>query len=193
MKNYIKYILIAISLIAVIALAVFGYNYLSSRYQPEDSGKENSTTLIESEGDNIAIEQAPDFTVTDMDGNKVKLSDYFGKPIVINFWATWCGPCKSELPAFNKLYGENKNDVVFLMVNLTDGYRDTVKSVNKFVADNNYSFPVYFDTEYSASDAFGVSGIPMTVFIDKSGALYDSHVGMISESALEDYLIKLTN
>lgn len=193
MKNYIKYILIAISLIAVIALAVFGYNYLSSRYQPEEQSGTNSDTSVESGNSKESINQALDFTVTDMDGNNVKLSDYFGNPIVINFWATWCGPCKSELPVFNKLYSENKDEVVFLMVNLTDGYRDTTKSVNKFVSDNNYSFPVYFDTEYSASDAFDVSGIPMTVFIDENGALYDSHIGMINESALEDYLIKLTN
>ncbi|NMP37200.1 MAG: TlpA family protein disulfide reductase [Clostridiales bacterium] len=191
MKNYIKYILIAISLIAVVAFALFGYNYLSSRYQPEEPNRINPDTPVESGNSKGSINQATDFTVIDMDGNNVKLSDYFGKPIVINFWATWCGPCKSELPTFDKLYSENKDDVVFLMVNLTDGYRDTTKSVKEFFSDNGYAFPVYFDTEYSAANAYRVSSIPMTVFIDKSGAVAASHVGVMSETALDGYLSEL--
>lgn len=170
---------------------MFGYNYLSSRYQPEEPNRINSDTAVESGNSKENINQAPDFTVTDMDGNNVKLSDYFGKPIVINFWATWCGPCKSELPAFDKLHSENKGEIVFLMVNLTDGYRDTTKSVKKFVSDNGYDFPVYFDTEYSAANAYRVSSIPMTVFIDKSGAVADSHIRMMSETALDGYISDL--
>ena len=77
------------------------------------------------------------------------------------------------------------------MVNLTDGYRDTTKSVKKFVSDNGYDFPVYFDTEYSAANAYRVSSIPMTVFIDKSGAVADSHIRMMSETALDGYISDL--
>ena len=69
---------------------------------------------------------APDFPVLDADGNTVRLSDMFGKPVVINFWATWCPPCKRELPDFDRLCREYGDRVVFMMVNLTDGRRDTV-------------------------------------------------------------------
>ena len=87
---------------------------------------------------------AVDFTVTDREGNTVKLSEFFGKPIIINFWATWCGPCKSELPVFDEAYRKYGEGVTFLMVNLTDGYRDTVEAVKAFIEDNDYTFPRIF-------------------------------------------------
>lgn len=120
--------------------------------------------------------------------NKVKLSDYFSKPIIINFWASWCGPCKSELPAFNSLYEEYKDDVVFLMINLIDGQRDTVNSIKKFVYDNSYSFPVYYDIEYDTSNTYSVRSIPKTVFINTDGSLYDMRIGAMSEVVLENYI-----
>ena len=94
--------------------------------------------------------KAPDFTVINNNGDEVKLSDYIGKLVVVNFWATWCGPCASELPAFDNAYEKYKDEVEFLMVNLTDGYSETVDKVKKYVKDNGYTFPVYYDTKYSA-------------------------------------------
>lgn len=135
---------------------------------------------------------APDFTVLDTDGNQVKLSDFFGQPIVLNFWATWCPPCKAELPDFEKACAEN-DDVVFLMVNLTDGSRDTVDVVNAFISQNGYTFPVYYDTSYSAANAYGVSSIPVTYFIDRSGNVAVSHLGMISSQALADGMEKINH
>lgn len=88
---------------------------------------------------------APDFPVLDADGNTVRLSDMFGKPVVINFWATWCPPCKRELPDFDRLCREYGDRVVFMMVNLTDGRRDTVDGTKKFVSEKGYTFPVYFE------------------------------------------------
>lgn len=81
----------------------------------------------------------------DADGNTVRLSDMFGKPVVINFWATWCPPCKRELPDFDRLCREYGDRVVFMMVNLTDGRRDTVDGTKKFVSEKGYTFPVYFE------------------------------------------------
>ena len=90
---------------------------------------------------------APDFTVLDYDGKEVKLSAFKGKPVVLNFWASWCGPCKSEMPDFNEIYQEYKDQICFMMVNLTDGTQETMEKAKAYVDGQGYSFPVYFDTK----------------------------------------------
>ena len=178
MKNK-TWLIVALVFAAVMLLAAVLYPKLTEKYSagstPDDT---NSDTVI----------QADDFTVYDSEMNGVNLSDYFGKPIIINFWASWCGPCISELPSFNNLYKKYKDDVAFLMINLTDGQRDTVSSIKKFVSDNGYSFPVYYDLEYDASDTYGVYSIPETIFIHADGSLYDIRVGAMNEAVLENYI-----
>ena len=131
---------------------------------------------------------APDFTLLDANGKKIRLSDNFGKPIVINFWATWCPPCKQELPDFEKLHKEYGDRVVFMMVNLTDGYRDTIDGTKRFVSKNGYTFPLYFDTEYSGAVAYNVSSIPQTTFIDANGNVYATRIGAMNEAVLRSYI-----
>ena len=127
--------------------------------------------------------KAPDFTVFDNEGNPVKLSDYLGKPVVLNFWASWCGPCQHEMPAFQQKYLELGSEVQFLMVNLTGG-RETVDSASSFISKNGYTFPVFFDTSYSASNAFSVYSIPATYFIDAEGYIVANAVGAINEDVI---------
>lgn len=131
---------------------------------------------------------APDFTVLDANGKKISLSEKFGKPIIINFWATWCPPCKKELPDFDKLCKEYGDKVVFMMVNLTDGRRDTVEGTKSFVSKNGYTFPVYFDTENNGAAAYNVSSIPQTTFIDANGNIYTTRIGAMNEAALRSYI-----
>lgn len=130
----------------------------------------------------------PDFPVLDADGNTVRLSDMFGKPVVINFWATWCPPWKRELPDFDRLCREYGDRVVFMMVNLTDGRRDTVDGTKKFVSEKGYTFPVYFDTGLSGAKAYSVSSIPQTTFIDANGNVFATRIGAMSEAALRSYI-----
>jgi len=134
---------------------------------------------------------AEDFVVQDYDGKSVALSDYFGKPIIVNFWATWCPPCKAELPDFNNAYQAYGDDLQFMMVNLTDGNRETVKSVKNFVADNHFIFPVYFDTRSEAAYAYNIFSIPTTLFINKDGEIVDTRIGMITEDYLLEQIEKL--
>lgn len=178
MKNKTWFI-VAVVFVAIMISAAMLYPKLTEKYS------DNSTSDYTKSG---TVVQADDFTVYDSQMNRVNLSDYFGKPIIINFWASWCGPCKSELPAFNSLYEKYKDDVVFLMINLTDGESDTESSIKKFVSNNGYSFPVYYDIEYDASDTYGVRSIPETVFINADGSLYDTRVGAMSEAVLENYI-----
>jgi len=127
---------------------------------------------------------APDFTVTDGEGNPVKLSDFRGKPVILNFWASWCPPCKSEMPDFDEAYAEYGEEIHFVMVNLTDGYQETVESAEEFIADSGYSFPVYYDTEMEAAIAYAATSIPVTYLIDRDGNLVGQARGAISGEAL---------
>ncbi len=126
---------------------------------------------------------APNFTVLDYEGNQVKLSDYIGKPIVLNFWATWCGYCKIEMPDFERARLENP-DVIFLMVNATDGVYETVESAKAYIEDNGYGFEVVFDTMKQAQSAYHITGFPTTYFIDEVGNLVVYARGAISYNTL---------
>lgn len=129
---------------------------------------------------------ATNFTVYDSNGNAVSLSDYFGKPIVVNFWASWCGPCKSEMPGFDRMYQQYKGSVSFLMVDMVDGYRETKETGQSYIANNGYSFPVFYDTKQSASYAYSVTSYPTTLFIDANGNIAKIKKGAMSESTLEN-------
>ena len=133
----------------------------------------------------------------DASGNAVSLSDFTGQPVVINFWATWCPPCKQELPEFEAASQElgiadddtdTDGKVRFLMVALTDGQRETKDTVDAYIEENGYTFPVYYYRDYSAVTAYGISSIPMTLFIDADGNLQQYYVGMIDGQMLQDGL-----
>ncbi|MBR2473783.1 MAG: TlpA family protein disulfide reductase [Clostridia bacterium] len=121
---------------------------------------------------------APNFTVLNNEGREVKLSEYVGKPIVLNFWATWCYYCKQEMPDFNEAY-KNYGDVNFVMVNVTDGVHETVSSAKAYVENNGFEFDILFDTEGDAVDAYEVTGYPTTYFIDANGNVVAYATGMI--------------
>jgi len=130
------------------------------------------------------IPPAPDFTVYDIDGNEVHLSDYIGKPIVLNFWASWCGPCQMEMPDFHEKYLELGEDVHFLMINMTTG-RETLESASAFIANKEYSFPVFYDTESNAASTYGVYSLPTTYFIDAEGYAIAQATGAIDAETLQ--------
>ena len=119
--------------------------------------------------ENSQLTAAPDFTVVDWDGEEVSLSDFREKPVVLNFWASWCGPCQIEMPHFQEAYDAYGQDIHFLMVNLTDGSRETLDTAKQFLEDSGYTFPVYFDPAYEGAIAYGVMSIPVTYFIDADG------------------------
>lgn len=129
--------------------------------------------------------QAPDFTVYDIDGNEVRLSDFFGKPIVLNFWASWCGPCKSEMPDFNAKYQELEGTVHFLMINMTDGDRETVETASEFIAREGYVFPVFYDTDSMAAYVYQAYSLPTSYFIDADGHVIAQATGAINAETLQ--------
>ena len=127
---------------------------------------------------------APDFTVYDSDGNEVRLSRFFGKPIVLNFWASWCGPCRSEMPEFNEKYAELGDEVHFVMVNMTTG-RETVETASAFIRESGYEFPVLFDTGSEAAAVYGAYSLPTSFFINADGHVIARAVGAIDGATLQ--------
>lgn len=184
MKNSVKWIIIAVVLVGVIAGASVLYNKFSDDYvitPPVQTTAENTPSEHSKDENDYS---APGFAVQDYNGNQVELSDFKGKPVVINFWATWCFYCKEEMPDFNDAF-KKYPDVEFLMINATDGYRETVDSAKKYIEDENFEFNVYFDTNGEAVKAYYVSGFPATFFIDENGNLVTYANGMLDYDSLE--------
>ena len=155
----------------------------------DSSSEGNGTASGNSTADNVANENtpfmAPDFTVYDRDGNAVRLSDFIGKPVILNFWASWCGPCKSEMPDFEEIYKEYGDNIHFVMVNLTDGGRETMDTATTILDNSGYTFPVYYDKDSDAAYTYQVYGIPVTYFINAKG-----HLIAQGSSALDAETIK---
>ena len=174
-----------IALIAVFALFIAGsvwlYNSLkvNTNALPEVENKQGEVQAGETEKT-----KAPDFTVYDAAGRAAKLSDMRGTPVVLNFWASWCPPCKSEMPDFNAVYQELGGEVQFMMVDLVDGGRETVETGAAFIKEQGYEFPVFFDKDSEAATVYSIRSIPATVFINRDGEIVTGAQGMISEENL---------
>ena len=185
MKNTVKWVIIAVVLVGVIAGASVLYNKFSEDYTIESPVQTTAQSgEQDGQGESEQDFSAPDFTVLDYDGKEVNLSDFKGKPVVINFWATWCYYCKEEMPDFNEAF-KKYPDVEFLMINATDGYQETIESAKKYIEDEGFDFNVYFDTEFEAVNAYYVNGYPATFFIDKDGNLVTYANGMLDYESLE--------
>lgn len=166
----------------------------NNRLMPNDSAQAAieeaaSEEEAEEETDGEAAKEepvmAPDFTVYDEEGNAVKLSDFIGKPVILNFWASWCGPCQMEMPDFNEAYADYGEDLHFLMVNMTDGSQETLETAKAFVKESGYSFPVYYDTDMDAAATYGVISLPTTFFINAEGHAITYANGMIDAEVLK--------
>lgn len=196
MKEKLKLLIGIAAFFLVILASLLLYRYLGKNYTPESSDRLSGTNAASEPSDPSGnspspstsaepeVMKAPDFAVTDREGNTVRFSDLTGKPMVINFWASWCPPCKSEMPEFDKVYRELGEDVTFLMINATDGNRETTESASNYIDGQDYAFPVYFDTSQEASYVYGISSLPTTVFIDGEGNLITGAIGMIDEATL---------
>ena len=174
MKKKSLIILITV-FVLLIAGAGFLYKNLSAgvetnqiQVQPTVAPESSDTQATESENESELL-LAPDFTVYDIDGNPVNLSDFRGKPTIINFWASWCVYCIAEMPEFQAKFEELGDEVNFLMINVTDGQQETVESASQLIEKSGYSFPVYYDTDRIASYTYAAYSLPMTYGINADG------------------------
>lgn len=148
---------------------------------PTETAPEEPTETTETQPTEPSAHIAPDFLLLDMEGNEVTLASFFGKPIILNFWASWCGPCKMEMPEIQKFYEQYGEEIHFLLVSVDESL-DTAKT---FISDSGYTFPVYFDTTSMGGYLYGASSIPLTYFIDAQGNLAAYYMGAMSESILQ--------
>jgi peroxiredoxin len=147
-----------------------------------------SDTSLNTQNSTMTYEKAQDFTLVDLEGNEVSLSDYKGKKVFLNFWATWCPPCKAEMPEIEKVYQESKDsDLVVLAVEIGEPL-DTVKT---FIDNNGYNFKVLLDLDQSVAASYGISAIPASFFIDEDGNIVDKRVGGMNYDEMKEYIAKL--
>ena len=174
MKSSTKLVLGILAFTLALTGAVLGYQALQGRVEPMELPEQ-------------AQSLAADFAMEDAQGNAVRLSDLRGKPVVLNFWASWCGYCVVEMPEFETLYRELGDEVRFVMLNcLEDKSRGAA-----FMAGQDYTFPVYYDVNQEAQKAYGISSIPVTCFISRDGELVYRNLGAMSEQALLSAIDKI--
>lgn len=163
--------------------------------EAESSAPASSEAESSEPGEEIPEIPAPDFTLTDQNGNTHTLSDYKGQVVFLNFWATWCGPCKQEMPDIQAMYEEfnqNNDDVVILGVanpktdEVPYNQDGTIEEVTQFLSDNGYTYPVVMDTTGEIFASYGVTAFPTTFMIDKEGNVFGYITGTLTDSLMHD-------
>ena len=162
-------------LILILVLAV-SINILSSdRTEVKNSSDMKNVLTVKDEGD-----KAPNFALKSFDGKTVKLSDYKGKIVIIDFWATWCPPCRKGIPDLISIQKEFKKDVVVIGVSLDA--EKTIKDVPGFIKEYGINYPIVYGDDKITIDYGGIRSIPTSFVVDKKGNVVDSHVGLVDKN-----------
>jgi peroxiredoxin len=180
---------VAIAVIAVLVLV--GIFFIGIKDTGKDAANQN-TTPTASPNTKIGIEKgdiAPDFELLTPEGQKVKLSDFRGKKVILNFWATWCPPCRAEMPDIQNFYSQNSDKVV-LAVNLTSTEKD-FGNVAKFIKEYGITFPVVLDKESKTATMYQISAIPTSYIIDTNGVIQQKIVGPMNYEMMTKVLAQI--
>ena len=149
-------------------------------YKADDPDAIQASTT--SSGIDIGL-MAPPFTLKNLAGEKVDLNEYKGRKIMINFWATWCPPCKEEMPAMEKFYKNHSEEIEILAINL-----DPQNDVKAFAEKNKLSFPILLDESGTTQQTYQIISIPTTFIIDENGVILRKHIGSMSYEQMEELL-----
>ncbi len=176
-----------IAILALLLIAGWGiYDYSHGKKKPASTHDQ----ALDMENIEVGIQKgnrAPDFQLLNLDGEEVRLSDYLGKKVILNFWATWCPPCRAEMPHMEKVYKKNQDDVVILAVNLTHTEKST-GDVQDFVKDYKLTFPIAMDTKGEVTGEYQVFAYPTSLMIDSQGVIHEIYRGAINEDIMKKSL-----
>ena len=174
---------IIIGLIVLVAILLLGWKLYYDHSQ-------NTTNLQESAGGLKVGQPAPDFTLDTLDEGQVTLSGFKGKAVLINFWASWCAPCREETPDLVKAYNAHHAEgLVILGVNMTS--IDTVSDAKSFVAEFQIPYPVPLDRDGKVAALYRVSGIPTSFFINRQGMMTHVQIGKLTAEQIEQFLLEI--
>jgi thiol-disulfide isomerase/thioredoxin len=180
-SRYLSSTFVAMTMIGVglVILGLLSFVYLDSS---------NSQAAAESDFSTIPVDvdyAAPDLQLHDINGSAVSLDMYRGKVVLVNLWATWCPPCKAEMPTLQSFYQEYK-DTGFTIIAIDDG--ETIDLVKPFVGEYGLTFQIWLDEGYVTEKTFGTTNLPSSWVIDRAGKVRLSWVGAVSSRMLEKYV-----
>jgi peroxiredoxin len=176
----IKKVVAAVILVTLLTVAI-----VQAMDKTTETPETTSQTTASNEGLAIGA-KAPDFELKTLAGETVKLSNLRGKKVMLNFWATWCPPCKAEMPAMEQLSKQTEKDVVILAVNI-----DPQLDVQGFIDENKITFPIPLDTDDKVNETYQVISIPTTYFIDSKGIIQNKYTGSMTLDVMKDFTKKL--
>lgn len=182
---FIRKGIVLLLILAIVVVSLFIYNMTDRR--DEESALENQSEN-NAEQDDLPNEfdpedyRAPDFTLFDLDGEEVSLSDYRGKTILLNFWATWCKWCDAEMPDIQRLQ-EEKDDLIVLAVNVMESR----KKAQEYMEEGGYDFQVLLDEDGYISNLYGTNGLPNSFFINEDGLLIYFYPGAMDYEQMNEF------
>ncbi|MCI0766220.1 redoxin domain-containing protein [Bacillus sp. TL12] len=160
-------------------------NFLLKDKEEQKSQTENIT--IGTELGNVA----PNFLLQTVDGKEVHLTDYKGKKVLLNFWASWCGPCKIEMPDMEKFYIDMKGKGIEVIAINATASEKSPDHVKQFLQENKYTFPVLFDIQGQANATYQIMSIPTSFILDEKGIIHFKHVGPMTYENMVEYMDSL--
>jgi len=185
MKNRVSAFFIVL-LILLMAAGCSSGNASPPDNVPNDEAADN--TQSESVPEESESDEAPGVSFKDLDGNSIALSDFLGEIVVLNFWASWCPPCRQEMPDMNELNKEfiESGAAVFISVNMTDGQRETVETARQYMEDNGFDFIVLIDDQNILAYQYNITAIPQTYILDRDGSILNYIIGATTKEAILD-------
>ncbi len=170
---YIMLIVTTLAIVVIIGLKVF----------PQQENSLPSSPLVG--------KQAPDFTLPTLDGTEVSLSQFHGQPVLINFWATWCLPCREEMPELVRSYEAHKSEGLMIL-GLNLAYSDTLPDVKAFAREFHITFPVLLDKEGKVAERlYPLPGVPTSIFINRDGTIERVQVGLMSGEQIDKFVAEI--
>ena len=167
-----------------ISIILIGYLIYRGKTNNLNISEEKELTSLDV---SYAVSPVYSLELTSLDGNQISLADYLGKPLVLNFWASWCTPCKEELPLLQNTYLQNSSEIEFIGINMSEP-----EAVAQDVVDGfELSYLILMDDESKAADIVFIQALPTTLFFDAQGQLLSRHIGILNEDLLEGYLEKI--